>query len=483
MTEEETVQNAEPVHEDPAAEEKKEADSAKKNEEKQNAEAENAVEEEAEEEPSASTELAAPPAQEQPASDAAMITTATVGVTWKDDNDANNIRPGFLTVYLQTSTDGTNYDKGTAYQLSAENDWQVRVEDLPSTQNGQTLHYRWVWELDQTPAGGESDLADEELDIVGYRRTKKIESDDQLSSRREYTHDTVKETYRIVIDWDNGGDSSAAIPESLDITLPDGRVVTVKASDGWVLDVEIPILHKDLVWGLSAADGWVSGGNHTDYNEKNTEVTFVRRWKTETTEEELTDLTEEEVPVGFSTLTVQYWIGGEQAAETFTGVYENGQNYNVAVPGITGYRAVITRVKGKITDDTTINVQYVPNSYDVTVHYRYLNGETAAPTSTQTLKTGTAYSILSPELAGYAVSQEQISGTVVGRDLTYVVYYTGITPTVPQTVQPEQPAPAPPVNQNGAGREEEQMITMEIGEYETPLGLGEVSINAGECFE
>ena len=407
---------------------------------------------------------------------------AKVSVSWKDDNDANDVRPGFMTVYLQTSEDGENYDDGTAYELNEKNNWQILLENLPTTKDGKQLHYRWVWDVDLVPGIPPEDQ--DEYNLVGYTRTRNDDSEDHLQSTREYTHITAKEKYTISIDWDDRGDETAKRPKKLDVTLPDGRVVTLTAKNGWKMDVEMPVVHRDLTWKIGAADGWVSGGSSTDFTEERTQITFTRKWKTKKDKETIETEEVVEEPAGYSTLTVQYWIGSESAAPSFTGVYENGQNYSVVVPRKTGYRTQVTKVKGTISEDTVINVRYIPNSYTVTVYYRYLNGETAAATTQQELLTGSTFDIASPAVNGYAVSAGSISGTVTGRDLTYVVYYTGIVPD----------------NNNGEGRQNEQMIPVagtatapaaqqpdtgetEIDEYRTPLGLGEVGINAGECFE
>ena len=394
------------------------------------------------------------------APETALIKTASAIVHWKDNDDVNEIRPGFLNVILQKSTDGgATYSDVETYRLSAENDWKVQLEDLAGTEDGKEVTYRWDWEVDDTPEGSLNEVEDSnEHNIVGYLRDDVINLPDGVRSERTYIHETVTRKYTIAINWDDMGDDMATIPDTLDVVLPDGRTVTLKAADGWKLDVEIPIIHRDLEWSLGAAEGWLSNGTSTDYDEDSTIITFNRKWAT-TTEIE---------PAGMSTLKVQYWIGSTEAAPMFLGVYENGQTYNVSVPKITGYRAKVTRVKGTINGDTIINVKYVPITYNVTVYYRYLNGQTAAPTAYRSMTTGTSYNIGSPAIGGYVASVSLISGTVTGRDLTYVVYYTGTGDGL----------------NNGAGRESEQMVDVNtFDDYRTPLGLGEIGINAGECFE
>ena len=401
------------------------------------------------------------------ASDQAKVNTASADITWEDDDDINDIRPGFMLVTLQRSVDGgetyEDVEGYVEYRLSAENDWKVVVEDLESEKDGQEILYRWVWDIDQTLEGNPNLTEDsDENNLVGYVRTQNDVSDDGASAKRTYTHVTQKRKYTLSVNWDDCGDKTAEIPDEIEIklpveiTLPDGTktdTVTLKKSENWTLSIDLPIMHRDLDWTLSAVDGWVSGGSSTDYNDDATEITFNRRWATE----------EVQTAAGTSTLKVQYWIGSNEAAPMFVGVYENGQTYNVSVPRITGYRAQVSRVRGTINGNTIINVRYVPNTYTVTVYYRYLNGQTAAPTAYRSVKTGTGYTIGSPAIGGYVANVASISGTVTGRDLTYVVYYTGT---------------------GAGGSENVEVVNLnEIDDYKTPLGLGEVGINAGECFE
>lgn len=412
-------------------------------------------------------------------SDQALVHTAKAEVTWilkkdKDDpgeideDDINDIRPGYLKVTLEKSTDGWKTSAAVEgyfeYQLNEENGWKVVVENLPTEEDGNAIEYRWVWDIDHD---AEKDTYDPSYDtndynLVGFVKEPDDISDDGTQYKRTYVHELQTTPYTIHINWDDCGDKTAEIPDELEIklpveiTLPDGTktdTVTLKKSDNWTLSIDLPIMHRDLDWTLSAVDGWVSGGSSTDYNDDATEITFNRRWATE----------EVQTAAGTSTLKVQYWIGSNEAAPMFVGVYENGQTYNVSVPRITGYRAQVSRVRGTINGNTIINVRYVPNTYMVTVYYRYLNGQTAAPTAYRSVKTGTGYTIGSPAIGGYVANVASISGTVTGRDLTYVVYYTGT---------------------GAGGSENVEVVNLnEIDDYKTPLGLGEVGINAGECFE
>ena len=109
---------------------------------------------------------------------------------------------------------------------------------------------------------------------------------------------------------------------------------------------------------------------------------------------------------------------------------------------------------------------YPANPFTLTIHYVYAaNGAAAAADYTATLAPGTAYAVASPAIDGYYVTDDVVYGTMPTRDVELTVYYVALAPAVPATV----PVATPDV------------IT--IDDYGTPLGLGNVSINAGECIE
>ena len=106
--------------------------------------------------------------------------------------------------------------------------------------------------------------------------------------------------------------------------------------------------------------------------------------------------------------------------------------------------------------------------YVLTIRYRYLSsGRTAAPTYTEKLASGMSYSRRSPSISGYTASRAVVRGVMPARNVEITVWY-GITPDV----TPEEP-------------DEELIISnlIFINEYETPLGLGALSVNVGEAIE
>jgi hypothetical protein len=162
-------------------------------------------------------------------------------------------------------------------------------------------------------------------------------------------------------------------------------------------------------------------------------------------------------PIPEYRVTVRYWldaVDGEPAAPTFTQVYETGDYFKVVSPKVNGYTADVEVVKGVVEEtDLVYDVIYTANEYSLTIEYIYWNGSEAAPTYTDSLKVGEEYSVESPVINGYRANQKVVEGKMPGRDLKVTVIYMP----------------------NG-----DYII---INDYDTPLGLGNVNLNAGECFE
>ncbi len=92
------------------------------------------------------------------------------------------------------------------------------------------------------------------------------------------------------------------------------------------------------------------------------------------------------------------------------------------------------------------------SSHTLTVYYRYTDGKQAAATYRNEYQTGESYGVHSPAIEGYGCTKKVVSGTMKNRDVTVVVYYS-------------------------TGDE----IFLE--DYNTALGLGDVIINIGDCYE
>ena len=156
------------------------------------------------------------------------------------------------------------------------------------------------------------------------------------------------------------------------------------------------------------------------------------------------------------TLTIYYLYreDGSTAAKTYTkSGLKKGDAYNVKSPTIEGYIADQLRVKGTMpNEDVTVTVYYDLGEYTLTIYYRYVGGGTAAPTYKKTgLNIGDSYSVKSPVIDGYTCDRPTVRGKMPGRNVTITVYYAG-----------------------------EDII---IDDYGTPLGLGNLSLNAGDTIE
>ena len=239
--------------------------------------------------------------------------------------------------------------------------------------------------------------------------------------------------------WNDSDNAHGTRPETITLRLTaNGDEIdstTASANDGWTYSFDA--LPKHDAEGAEIAYAVTEdavAGYDTVYGENN-------------------DITNE---LQSYTLTIRYWYGavdGDAAAPTVSRICDYGESYNVASPAITGYSADAARISGVIHGDAVYDVIYTPNSYVLTVNYVYQNGATAAPAYTSTMLYGAYYSHNSPVLSGYTASRTVISGTMPGRNMVYTVIY------VPDTVD------------------------IIIDEYGVPLGIGNVEMNVGECFE
>jgi len=154
-------------------------------------------------------------------------------------------------------------------------------------------------------------------------------------------------------------------------------------------------------------------------------------------------------------LTVHYvFEDGTTAAADFVRTYQIGDEYKVTSPTVTGFKPDQDVVTGKIFADKELTVTYVRNSFVLTINYLYAGtGAVAAPQYRQTLDFGTKYDVASPDVPGYRRTIWRVQGTMPAANVTVTVWY------VP---------------------EGDWVI---IDDDETPLGFGNLSMNAGDCIE
>ena len=133
--------------------------------------------------------------------------------------------------------------------------------------------------------------------------------------------------------------------------------------------------------------------------------------------------------VGSTPNTIQY---------TTTGAF-NAANYSIALS--VGTLTVTEKPKPEPR-----------RTFNLTINYVYQNGKRAAASYNRGgLKNGETFDITSPVIAGYTASETVVSGTIYNRDIKVTVIYT-----------------ADGVN---------------MDDYGVPLGLGNITMNVGDCFE
>ena len=77
-----------------------------------------------------------------------------------------------------------------------------------------------------------------------------------------------------------------------------------------------------------------------------------------------------------------------------------------------------------VISNHSIDAEFTPNSYDLTIHYIYADSTEAATDYTETLVFGTEYSVPSPVITGYTADVDTVAGTMIAQDVVVYVTYT-----------------------------------------------------------
>ena len=125
------------------------------------------------------------------------------------------------------------------------------------------------------------------------------------------------------------------------------------------------------------------------------------------------------------TFTVKYVMSdGTTAPTTVKKTLYYGQSDAVNTPSVTGYTPDKTvATVNAISADTTVTVTYTLDKHNVTVHYVYENGTTAADDKTVTVEYNKTYSVASPSITGYTADKTVVSGTMGTTDSEVTVTY------------------------------------------------------------
>ncbi len=163
-----------------------------------------------------------------------------------------------------------------------------------------------------------------------------------------------------------------------------------------------------------------------------------------------------------------------------TAVAAEGWTFDLADHTVT---VTVTDTNGTLSarvSGTTLTNRWVPQTYPVTVRYvDLITGEDIIPPVIIQVPTGGSYSIESPDIPGYVLfGDEIVTGTVTNAGVTRVVPYAPVT----------EPGggPAGGGEPSGEGDPEPPLLLytlIDIDDLETPLGLGGLNLNVGECIE
>ncbi len=131
-------------------------------------------------------------------------------------------------------------------------------------------------------------------------------------------------------------------------------------------------------------------------------------------------------------LTITYIKSdNSQAAETYSGDYEEGAPYSVTSPQVDGWDPDTAVVEGTMGDaDVNVTVTYTminitPVTHKLTITYVLATRDAAAPpVYTADLAEGAGYSVTSPTVEGYTPDRAVVEGTMGTEDIEETVTYT-----------------------------------------------------------
>lgn len=289
---------------------------------------------------------------------------------------------------------------------------------------------------------------------------------------------TMNMNLRVTKVWNDNNNQDGVRPLGLAVTLlADGEAVekyTLSAANQWTATAEgMPIYHEGnaitYTWTEPEIPGYTLTSTTTETAEDGTAVTTL----TNTHEPVLIDLTvvknwvdEDDsarpdslnmVLTGGGTTQIVTLNAANEWTATVTGLpaYRNGTaiEYTWTEPTVSGY----IQTDAVTTDFTTVftNTQETPtdeDEYSLTIYYIYLNGTTAAETHYSVHQAGDAYDVVSPAIPGYKPTMLHVSGIMPAMDQVFTVIY------IPDDLEI-------------------------IDDSDTPLGIGQVFMNVGDCLD
>lgn len=379
--------------------------------------------------------------------------TLHVNKVWADGDDRDGIRPASVSITLKAN--GRTVFTGT---LSEKNQWSSSVSNLPVYENGNRINYKWS-----------------EADVEGYETA--IESNGKNTTITN-THDFATTSRTVKKVWDDNDDQDALRPSSLTVTLMANgtpvQSVVLSEDNNWTQTItDLPLNEKGIhivyTWTEETVNGYKLITQTTDdtttvltngHSQELLSLSVRKLWADYADRDGMRPdslevyLMQDNDVAGKVTLTPNNtWT----ASITGLPKYEQGREivYTWVEPSVYGYERGSVELEGNRTTITNKLLEKEPDDheYTLTIYYLYINGETAAPTVIEIHRAGDKYDVVSPVIPGYTASILKVQGIMPSRDVEYTVIYT-------------------PTDEHQA-----------IEDIETPLGMGAIHINVGDCLD
>ena len=122
-------------------------------------------------------------------------------------------------------------------------------------------------------------------------------------------------------------------------------------------------------------------------------------------------------------LKIRYWVD-QRVYDSYTGVYEVSDTYEVQSPVIPGYTTDEEAVAGMLVRDVERDVYYTKSRHVLRIRYLSESGDVLAEDRVLTLGMDQDYLCVSPEVAGYVPGRQSIRGTMPDKSVEYTVIYS-----------------------------------------------------------
>ena len=162
------------------------------------------------------------------------VTSVTVEKVWKDADDQDGKRPSSIDVKLSN---------GKTVTLNDANGWKATVDNLPIYENGKEIEYTWT-----------------EAKVDGYISTQ-VTNGAITTLTNVHTPETTEVTIRKA--WNDADDQDGLRPDHIDVTLSNGKTVTLNDANQWTATVTgLPKYEKGkpiaYTWTEAKVDGYAS---------------------------------------------------------------------------------------------------------------------------------------------------------------------------------------------------------------------------------